>query len=190
LNLLGWRTHHFHPGLCSISSAQCPRPAASLSKQASDSFDGHTDIAPSLVFRQLAAAYPTAKFVFTTRDKTQWAKAMQRFAQREPHKSLFRLHPVASKCFSAMYSSQWHRLTEAELANEYEKHEREVEHFFSDQQHRFLRLDVTRGGPHLWRRLGQFLGAGEEALARVGNSPFPHKYVFTFSAVDQPLLQF
>ena len=46
-------------------------------------FDGHSDLAPALVYRQLARAFPDSLFVYTTRPVVKWSRAMIRFMQEQ-----------------------------------------------------------------------------------------------------------
>ena len=53
-----------------------------------DHFDGHTDIAPTIVAEQLAEKYPEALFIHTTRPRDEWAHALVRFVSEQPRKCL------------------------------------------------------------------------------------------------------
>ena len=86
LNKLGWHTHHFCGHLVDLSTVSCggshdSEPA--LRKEYADMFDGHSDLAPALVYRQLARAFPDSLFVYTTRPVVKWSRAMIRFMQEQ-----------------------------------------------------------------------------------------------------------
>lgn len=188
LNHLGWRTHHMCGQLADLKAQGGP----SLKRAYSDCFDGHTDLAPAVVFEQLAHTYPDALFIYTTRPVGKWAAAMVDFMQKEPRKCLFKSHPVADGYYRAVYGADWAHMSEEEFVLAYNRHDERVSTFFSAstaRSERFMELDITtmasqNHGKDLWEKLCTFIGASE-----IPAIPFPHRYVFRYSFVDQPCQQ-
>ena len=103
------------------------------------------------------------------------------------------------KLYSALYGSQWDKITSKEFERIYKSHETEVLSYFDqspDLQKRLLCLSVAqeRGksvkesqSDQLWGTLCDFLEIPR--LKRRMKPQFPHKYVFRYSAIEQPLRQ-
>jgi hypothetical protein len=79
LEMLGYRTYHFCASLVQLDPTGGGNHKVDC--RFADAFDAHTGMAPSLVYKELAARYPDAKFVLTTRDACEWGRAMVRFTQ-------------------------------------------------------------------------------------------------------------
>jgi hypothetical protein len=213
LNQLGVYTHHFCAPMVKLerrssaveSNAVIRDGAAAQSGymprlvlKYSDRFDGQTDLAPVLVLEQLLQAYPTAKFVYTRRPMAEWAKAMVRFVGEEPRRSLFKWHPTPSRFYAATYGENWAEYSPAEWSEAYTRHERRVRKMFEGARAaQLLELDITQMAKEgldseIWAKLCAFIGAPQpqQQVHGAASSPqFPHRLVFTYSAVDQPLRQ-
>jgi hypothetical protein len=77
LSSLGYTTYHFCAELVKLR----PHRAPTVNRVFADAFDAQTDFAPALVYQELAALYPDARFILTTRKPTEWGEAMVRFTQ-------------------------------------------------------------------------------------------------------------
>lgn len=205
LNQLEFHTHHFcapmvklerRPSATAPSAAMRDGAAAQagytprLVQRYSDAFDGQTDLAPVLVLEQLLHVYPTAKFVYTTRPVEEWASAMVRFVGEEPRRSLFRWHPTPSTFYSAAYGADWASYTCTEWAKAYKRHDMRVRQLFTGEKAaKLLELDITQMAKdghdsEIWAKLCSFIGVPNPSQQR---RRFPHRLVFYYSAVDQPL---
>ena len=80
LSRMGLRVYHFCAELV-VLHAGGAGPLHSVNTVYADAFDAHTDFAAALVYKELAALYPDACFVLTTRQPAQWGEAMVRFTQ-------------------------------------------------------------------------------------------------------------
>ena len=200
LHTLGYHVHHFCPYLARFARDG----SLYVDKRYADAFDAQTDIAPALVYRELARLYPDARFVLTTRPRDKWGAAMVRFCAK--HRRMFQTLPFpdTDRYFTAMYGA-WATMTAPEWARVYDRHCAEVSAFFAKEgKGRLLQLAVTQGEgynelvPFLDRHDGDRDGGGrpgrnDGARFTTGGGtqrvPFPHVDVFHLSAVLQPKWQ-
>ncbi len=180
LNALGWRSYHFSRHLVRFESELAgASPVPKLNPAGAAAFDGFSDISVDLVFEELASAYPEARFVYSTRKAELWGPAMFQFVQQ--HRWLFQRHSVANRFFATLYGSSWASLSAEEYTQFYHAYDRRVRAFFATRANRLLELDVSSTNP--WGRLFEFLGLSPDS---VPCTPFPHRYVFGYSFLDQP----
>ena len=191
LHTLGYHVHHFCPYLARFARAGSDELV--VDTRYADAFDAQTDIAPALVYRDLARLYPNALFVLTTRPREKWGAAMVRFCAK--HRRMFQTLPFpdTDRYFTAMYGA-WATMDANEWAAVYDKHVAEVAAFFdAEGKDRLLQLAVTRGEGYA--QLLPFLdrhdpGAVAPAPHRPrAGAPFPHVDVFHLSAFRQPWWQ-
>ena len=206
LNILGLRVHHFCAPLVSNISTGHP----TVNRAYSDAFDGHTDIATILVMEELSELYPNCKFIHTVRKKEEWSRAMVRFVSEEPRRTLFKTHPTPKKFYDAAYGpGPWWEYGLKEWNEVWEQHQTRIWRLQQrlqqqkNKDERFLEIDLTnlgKQGKHeeMWTTISAFLNNGTEADSEreavvdrllSTNTSFPHRYVFQYSAVDQPLRQ-
>jgi hypothetical protein len=104
LHNLGYSSYHMYFPLVRFADWEPGRdngnPPA-LDVEAAKHFDCHSDIAPAIVYRQLADAFPDSKFVLTSRDPERWGLAMASFMSH--HKFLFSstTYPPVGKAYVA-----------------------------------------------------------------------------------------
>ena len=189
LNMLGIRTHHFCGPLVKLASGYGGRHK--IVEAYVDNLDGHTDISPTIVAEELAEKYPEARFIYTTRPRDEWAHALVRFVSEEPRKTLFKNHPTPFNFYNAAYGEGWSSYDAVEWQHIHDAHEKRMQNLRKQVgTKRFLKIDITALGKKgkdttLWNILGDFLDVD------VSNAPkkFPHRYVFQYSAIDQPKRQ-
>lgn len=134
------------------------------------------DIQPSLVFEQLATAYPTAKFVYTKRNPSLFALSAKKFFSDRAlawnlsdllfQNGILALAP--HQLFKAMYGANYlnYDLNEWEAA--YKRYDGRVQNYFRDSRgQRLLELDATIGEG--WEKLAPFLN--DSTLPRSGSLP-------------------
>jgi hypothetical protein len=207
LDALGYAVYHFCAPLVDLAAP----PGQRLRRRYADCFDAHTDFAPALVYRELAAAYPTARFVLTTRDPAEWGRAMVRFTQGSAFNHwVLRLHPIASAYFAAMYGQGWHRFPASKWAELCEAHTAGVRAHFANEQRqqksssstsRLLEICIADSAKKgvAWAQLAEFLEPPEPPpppppQSKSGSSappppPFPHTDVFALTFGSQALRQ-
>ena len=144
LNVLGIRTHHFCGKMVEIN---CDGGNHKILSSYIDYFDGHTDIAPTIVAEQLAEKYPEALFIYTTRPRDEWARALVRFVSEQPRKCLFTTHPTPRKFYDAAYGDGWSSYTIENWKSIHKDHENRMQSLRDKVGgHRFLKIDITSHG--------------------------------------------
>jgi hypothetical protein len=159
-----------------------------------DAYDGHTDIQSSVVFKQLAEMYPTAKFVYNRRPANKWGPSMFKFMAK--HDSLWTALQMAHDwgmpvppvdwLFEAMYGEGYRQYSAAEWTERYHKHDADVLAYFAQagKQSQLLNISFTEGEG--WETLGPFLGV-DTPPGQTG--AFPRADVFEVSQFAQPIWQ-
>ena len=186
LNNIGICTHHFCGPLVKIANDNYE-----IVDKYVDNLDGHTDIAPTIVAETLAQKYPEAVFIYTTRPRNEWARALVRFVTEEPRRTLFTTHPTPKTFYSAAYGDGWVNYDEEQWGKIHDAHEKRMQRLKRQiGNKRFLKIDLTSLGKKgkdetMWNAIGNFLQVD------VSNAPkkFPHRFVFQYSAIDQPKRQ-
>ena len=80
LNQAKFPAYHALPHILKWSLHNVSAPPT-LNKWWADAYVGHTDIQASVVFKELAIMYPTAKFVYNRRPPEKWGDSMFQFMQ-------------------------------------------------------------------------------------------------------------
>ena len=184
LNHLGLHVHHFCGPLVSNVTTSTP----TVNSNYSDFLDGHTDIATILVMEDLAKLYPSARFIHTLRNKQEWCKAMIQFVSKEPRKTLFKYHPTPRSFYDAAYGDHWWEHSMEQWGDIWEKHVARVNELKKDVQ--VLDINLTSMGKknmnaEMWDALTKYLNLKPPK----DGTAFPHRYVFRYSAIDQPKRQ-
>ena len=193
LNSAGYATYHALPHL--LQGAALARGSARVDRWWADAYDAQTDIHAAVAFEELATAYPSAKFVYNTRDSAAWAAAMARFMGKyaslfgwlqAAHDAGLTCVPAADSVFRLAYGDDWRSYDEAAWERRYAAHDAAVRHFFRDDgphAGRMLPISFVRGEG--WAKLAPFLGIEPPSPA----TPFPRADVFDVSSKAQPLWQ-
>jgi hypothetical protein len=127
-------------------------PAALAYAQTADAF---SDAPWPLLFRQLDAAFPAAKFVLTVRNDERWIGSMVRHFGDRPSDVMQWTYEVP--CVAGH---------EDECLRVYRAHNEAVRAHFAERPHDLLEIDFERGAG--WRELCVFLGKPVPA------AEFPH----------------
>ena len=165
LRKLGYRTIHGDPrgswqgadeGTTLIQLIE----AGQLRLPTFDIFDAFVDNPYFMIWRQLDDSFPNAKFIFTSRDETEWiSSCINYYAGR-------RIRPMRAWMFGDNADpSSSHRAKQAWLAA-YRQHNDAVRTHFFGRDERFLTFNPVGGDG--WVKLCSFLGAPEPPR------PFPH----------------
>jgi hypothetical protein len=139
--------------------------------------DAATDTPVAANFEALDARFPGAKFIYTTREISEWLESCRRFWTKRKESS-FDPTPFITNLHRKLYGSP--EFNPDGFAQAYQRHEAQVLGFFADRPSDLLVLDIC-GGSIGWEPLCDFLGAS------IPNIPFPS--VNASSAIDQVLLR-
>lgn len=121
-----------------------------------DQFDAFQDNPWPILWRELAVAYPQAKFILTLRDEEQWySSALRYFGEQQT--------PMRALIYGADAASPVGK--KQRYIERFRQHNAEVLDFFQDAEN-FIALDVSSSDAY--NRLRLFLG--HEAT----NQSFPH----------------
>lgn len=108
-----------------------------------------------LLFREMDAAFPNAKFILTTRETHDWINSARRhFADRD------------SDALRWIYGVSHIKGHEAHCMRVYDRHNMSVRQYFAHRPNDLLQLDFGTGEG--WQRLCSFLGKP------IPDVPFPH----------------
>ncbi|MDE2078947.1 MAG: hypothetical protein KGI73_01020 [Patescibacteria group bacterium] len=156
LRILGYRTIH-----APISILKNQDGKLALNAKAAMQYEAMTDSTVAVVYRELDAAFPGAKFILTLRDVEKWLISMRRVRKIYP---LLRLHPALSQlCYEAFGES--HLNNEEIMRTRFLQHTREVLAYFRGRDD-LLVMDFSAGDG--WEKLCNFLGQPIPSI------PFPH----------------
>ena len=191
LNQMGLQVHHFCGKL--VRDVTTGKPT--VVKKYAAAFDGHTDIATVLVMEELKTLYPDCRFIHTIRDKNEWSEAMIKFVSVEPRKTLFRYHPTPRTFYDAAYGpNEWWTHTMQDWRDIHTAHYKRVKALKLNSD-RLLAINICQLGKsgnrnkEMWNTIGHFLNVNDTIMSNVIKKKFPHRYVFTYSACDQPIRQ-
>lgn len=121
-------------------------------------FDAVQDMPWALIYRELDAAFPGAKFIYTERDADHWIVSMvKHFGTRDSS--------VRQLTYGDAYPSPLGN--EERYKQVYIEHRAAVMAYFANRPEDFLAIDLEKGQG--WPELGQFLG-----LENVPTGPFVH----------------
>ena len=153
LTLLGYRV----TGPNHVFNRDIARKLEQITAELSHNYDAFQDNPWPLVYRQMDALHPGAKFILTLRDEDRWYESnLKHFrGKNSPMRALI-YGPEAAHP----------RGNEALFKERMRRHNREVIAYFQDRPDDLLVIDVTRDPS--WERLCGFLGKS------VPDVPFPH----------------
>lgn len=114
-----------------------------------------------ILYRQLDEAFPESKFVLTRRDPEKWVRSYTNMlaAQNDASKELNEIRRI-------LYGLPFPEVSESELIERYETHNKDVEDYFYRRSTDLLVVDWEEGMG--WRELCNFLGKD------IPSEPFPH----------------
>lgn len=119
-------------------------------------YDAFQDNPWPLLWRELAADFPQARFILTLRDEEQWyASALRYFAEQQT--------PMRALIYGADAASPVGH--EQRYRERFRRHNQEVQAYFLGCEN-FMTLDVSK--PHAYDQLCEFLGHP------LSGQPFPH----------------
>ena len=162
LEILGYRTNHGvfinHPEKRRSLWIPSPLTNENIAAQAlplASQYDGLTDNPWPLLYRELDAAFPGAKFILTTRDPQRWiASLIQHFGDRE------------SDVLEWIYGCRSLRGNEDRCLQVYAAHNAAVRAYFANRPGALLELNFDQASH--WTELCAFLGKS------IPLKPFPH----------------
>ncbi len=114
-----------------------------------------------ILYKELDIAFPGSRFILTKRGSKKWIKSYKNMlsAQGNAHKDLNKIRQI-------LYGLPFPEVSEQQLLDRYEKHNFEVERYFSNRSKDLLVVDWVEGGG--WQELCNFLDK------EVPDEPFPH----------------
>jgi hypothetical protein len=121
-------------------------------------YDAVQDMPWALIYRELDAAFPGAKFIYTMRDADNWINSMVKHFETRPSS-------VRQLTYGAEYPCP--AGNEEAYKKVYLEHRSAVMDYFAGRPDDFLTMDLERGDG--WAELGAFLG-----LKDVPQGPFVH----------------
>lgn len=121
-------------------------------------YDVVQDMPWPLIYRELDAVFPNAKFIYTTRDTDNWYRSMVKH---------FGTRPTPMRQLVYGEDCPFPEGNEERYKSVYEEHRAAVLEYFADRPHDFVVLDLEKGDG--WPELGAFLG-----LKNVPDGPFVH----------------
>jgi Sulfotransferase domain len=166
LRRLGFRAAHWDDHY-DWSSGTSPVTAAVASNRFRipllEDYDAIADLPIPSVFKQLDAAYPSSKFILTTRDVEAWHESIKQHLAIGAE--VFGRHGLI--CEEQMFYRA-ERYDPAVFVQRYLEHQREVLDYFATKRGALLVIDFNRGDS--WTRLCSFLG-----VRSIPCEPFPHE---------------
>lgn len=112
-------------------------------------YDAFEDLPWPFVYREMAAEFPDAKFVLSTRGEKEWIGSMRRHVGRA--------HWMG---YRYCYGVDGVEGNEQLLLQRYRDHNAEVRSFFETMPNKLLEIDIDLGEA-TWERLCSFLGCDE-----------------------------
>lgn len=152
LRQLGYRV----TGPNRVRNRHIARTYRQVTARLSQRYDAFQDNPWPLVYREMDAMWPGAKFILTTRDHDAWIRsALRQFAHRST--------PMRELIYGPGKGSP--QGNEAHYVAVLQAHEAAVRAYFADRERDFLEMDITRGDG--WDKLCRFLDRP------VPDQPFP-----------------
>lgn len=128
-------------------------------QEISHRYEAFDDLPWPMIYRQLAAWHPDARFILTVRDEDSWFCSLCRHARGKG----------ATGIRQAAYGAEWPHENEAHYRDLYRRHNDEVRTFFVDEPDRLLIASWPAGDG--WPELCAFLDNPQP------DKPFPHEKV-------------
>lgn len=138
-----------------------------------------TDFPVPMVYRQLDAMYPGAKFILTIRPVEKWLASAEKHFQlgHSPHPGHTGLSYWDVKEMHGRYSHSIHELAYGQryfdaqvFASRYVRHNQEILEYFYDRPDDLLVLDIEQPDNVKWQKLCRFLDVPQPDMA------FPHMF--------------
>jgi hypothetical protein len=123
-------------------------------------YDAFTDNPYFTIWRQLAAAYPDAKFILTERDEDEWLNSCIRYYHGR------RIRPMREWMFGEHADPSASEASARVWLAAYQDHNRSIRDHFSTNPERLLVMNLMKGDG--WEKLCPFLGVPPP------RAPFPH----------------
>jgi len=185
LQLLGFRSVHFPADPVTrfeLGSYFRSRRASRLELSIVRHVDALTDTPTVPIFRELSALYPSSRFIMTTRPRSEWLDACDRFWS-SAMADLFSIHsPSPFRDYVQLINSAVYGRTDfarGVFSDAYDQHLANVRDWFSHAPSRLLELNLFAGEG--WGELCRFLNRPVPAVA------FPH--VNTLEQAKQSILE-
>ena len=134
-----------------------------------DAHDSFEDWPWLLLFRELDERYPGSRFILTVRDSRRWLRSYRNMLERQGPAPADR-----NRRRRVLYGLPFPDVTDEQLLQRYERHNREVQGWFADRPGQLLVVNWETGAG--WRELCRFLGR------RVPDVPFPHANQGSFAS--------
>lgn len=124
-----------------------------------------------ILYQELDKAFPGSKFVLTKRKSDRWISSYQNMLASQGDAS-----EELNEIRRTLYGLPFPNVTETQLIERYERHNSEVESYFSRRPNDLLVVNWEEGAG--WVELCDFLGMD------VPNEPFPHANKGNYVAKD------
>lgn len=126
--------------------------------KAKDSFEDWPWI---LLFKELDEAFPGSRFVLTRRTPEKWVRSYSNMLENQGDAS-----EELNEIRRILYGLPFPHVSESQLIERYERHNRDVADYFRDRPEDLLTVSWEEGDG--WKELCQFLGK------EIPKEPFPH----------------
>lgn len=114
-----------------------------------------------LLYEALDRAFPGSRFVLTTRDSNRWLRSYQNMLRQQGEPT-----PEMNEIRQILYGLPFPHVTDQQLIDRYEAHQRNVLSYFNERPDSLLVVDWERGDG--WEQLCPFL------KRPIPREPFPH----------------
>lgn len=126
-----------------------------------DNYETFEDWPWIILYKELDEAFPGSRFVLTKRDPKKWVLSYKNMLSKQDEAS-----EELNEIRQILYGLPFPNVTEEQLIQRYERHNREVEQYFSDRKNDLLIVNWAEDSG--WEELCHFLGKD------IPNIPFPH----------------
>lgn len=154
LRLLGFQ----HQSQDLVLADHLPDTKAIVNAAVAESFE---DWPWLLLYREFDQAFPDCRFILTVREPTQWLRSYRKHIGSQGVAT-----PAMNALRSKLYGLPFPEVSDAQLIDRYERHNREVRAYFADRPAKLLEVDWSQGAG--WAELGSFLDRP------IPDVPFPH----------------
>lgn len=129
-----------------------------------DEFDAFTDFPIPILYKVLDRTYPGSKFIHTIRDEQKWLKSVHWLFTTGSIKFNTDKNEYAHTFHQAFYGSS--EFDEELFLSRYREHNEEVEAYFAERPHDFLKINLAEGA--CYEKICAFLGVP------IPEEPFPY----------------